>query len=93
MQKNPWMIQRLDGSKPGRKSKTSKMGPFRTRSITCFVDTGEELVAPSKLRFRTKDELTTSLADAGFTVEYVYGDWDRRSACPKPRELIVLAAH
>jgi SAM-dependent methyltransferase len=34
-----------------------------------FVDTGEDLVAPSKLRFRTKDEIIRSLADAGFTVE------------------------
>jgi SAM-dependent methyltransferase len=56
-----------------------------------FVDTGEELVAPSKLRFRTMDELTRSLADTGFTVEYVYGDWDRRSAGPKTRVLIVVA--
>jgi SAM-dependent methyltransferase len=56
-----------------------------------FVDTGEEVVAPSKLRFRTKDELTTSLASAGFAVERVYGDWDRRSAGPQTSELIVVA--
>ena len=56
-----------------------------------FIDTGEELGAPSKLRFRTKDELTGSLADSGFTVEYVYGDWDHRSPGPKTRELIVVA--
>jgi SAM-dependent methyltransferase len=57
-----------------------------------FVDTSEELVAPSKLRFRAKDELARSLADAGFKVERVYGDWDRRSAGPKTRELIVIAS-
>jgi hypothetical protein len=56
-----------------------------------FADSGEELVAPSKLRFRTKDQLTRSLVDSGFTVEYVYGDWDRRFAGPKTRELIVVA--
>jgi SAM-dependent methyltransferase len=57
-----------------------------------FVDTGEELVAPSKLRFRTRDELTSPLIDAGFTIERVYGDWDRRPAGPRTRELIVVAS-
>jgi SAM-dependent methyltransferase len=57
-----------------------------------FVDTGEELVAPSELRFRTMDELTRSLTDAGFTVERIYGDWDHRPAGPKTGELIVVAA-
>jgi SAM-dependent methyltransferase len=56
-----------------------------------FVNTGEVLVAPSKLRFRTKDELTTSLASAGFAVEHIYGDWDRRPAGARSSELIVVA--
>jgi hypothetical protein len=56
------------------------------------VDKGEELVALGKLRFCTKDELIRSLADAGFTVERVYGDWDRRSAGPQTRELILKLA-
>ena len=43
-----------------------------------FVDSGEEVIAPSKLRFRTKAELTMSLTETGFTIERVYGDWDRR---------------
>jgi SAM-dependent methyltransferase len=53
---------------------------------------GEHLVSPNKLRFRTGEELTASLADAGFVVERVYGDWDRRPAGPATRELIVVAA-
>jgi SAM-dependent methyltransferase len=57
-----------------------------------FASTGEELVSPNRLRFRSEDELTQSLADAGFTVERVYGDWDRRPASPITRELIVVAA-
>jgi SAM-dependent methyltransferase len=56
-----------------------------------FAATGEEVVSPVKLRFRTVEELTQSLADAGFAVERVYGDWDRRPAGPTTRELIVVA--
>jgi hypothetical protein len=57
-----------------------------------FAATDEELVPPNRLRFRTAEELTRSLADAGFAVERVYGDWDCRSAGPTTRELIVVAA-
>jgi SAM-dependent methyltransferase len=56
-----------------------------------FVSTGEELIAPSQLRFRTESELTESLNDAGFTIDKLYGDWDRRRATPTTRELIVVA--
>jgi SAM-dependent methyltransferase len=56
-----------------------------------FAATGEELVSPTRLRFRSEDELAQSLADAGFAVERVYGDWDRRPAGPTTRELIVVA--
>ncbi len=45
-----------------------------------------------QLRFRTVEELARSLADAGFAIERVYGDWDRRAAGPATRELIVVAA-
>jgi len=53
--------------------------------------TDVELRSPVQLRFRTEGELTQSLADVGFTVEHVYGDWDRRPAGPTTRELIVVA--
>ena len=36
--------------------------------------TEEVLVSPNRLRFRTEEELTRSLADAGFAVEHMYGD-------------------
>jgi SAM-dependent methyltransferase len=42
-----------------------------------FTVTGEVVIASSELRFRTLAELTDSLINAGFTVEHVYGDWDR----------------
>ncbi len=57
-----------------------------------FAATGEEVVSPTRLRFRTIDELSGSLADAGFTVEQVFGDWDRRPPGPGTGELIVVAA-
>jgi SAM-dependent methyltransferase len=56
-----------------------------------FVATGEVVVSPTRLRFRSSEELTTSLADAGFAVEHVYGDWDRRPPGPSTGELIVVA--
>jgi SAM-dependent methyltransferase len=56
-----------------------------------FAATGEELVSSIRLRFRTEAELARSLADAGFSVERTYGDWDRRAVGPATRELIVVA--
>jgi SAM-dependent methyltransferase len=56
-----------------------------------FAATGDELVSSHQLRFRTRAELTDSLDAAGFAVEHVYGDWDRRPAGPTTPELIVVA--
>jgi SAM-dependent methyltransferase len=56
-----------------------------------FAATGDEVVVQGTLRFRTLDELTQSLGEAGFTVDRVYGDWDRRPADTSSRELIVVA--
>jgi SAM-dependent methyltransferase len=56
-----------------------------------FTETGEHLLSPLRLRFRTAEELDGSLVDAGFTVEHVYGDWDRCPAAPTAPELIVVA--
>ena len=56
-----------------------------------FAATGEEVVSPTRLRFRTVEELTASLADAGFAVEQLFGDWDRRPPGPATGELIVVA--
>ena len=61
------------------------------RNHYVFAATGEEVVAPGRLRFRTRDELTQSLRETGFAVERVYGDWDRRPADVATRELIVVA--
>ena len=52
---------------------------------------GEELVSENELRFRTRPELAADLAEAGFEIERLYGDWDRRPAGPGTPELILVA--
>jgi hypothetical protein len=56
-----------------------------------FTATGEDLVSSARLRFRTRVELTASLATAGFSIEHVYGTWDRGPVAPENPELIVVA--
>ncbi len=56
-----------------------------------FLATGEDIVAPTQIRFRTQEELERSLTDVGFRVEQVYGDWDRRPATASTDELIMVA--
>ena len=56
-----------------------------------FAATGEVLTSSVQLRFRSSEELTATLADAGFTVERMYGDWDRGPIGPTAPELIVVA--
>ncbi len=56
-----------------------------------FTATGEEIEATTRLRFRTQDQLDRSLTDAGFVIEQLYGDWDRRPVSTTSRELIVVA--
>jgi SAM-dependent methyltransferase len=53
---------------------------------------GEELMSENELRFRARPELAKDLAEAGFEVERLYGDWDRRPAGPGTPELIFVAA-
>jgi hypothetical protein len=50
-----------------------------------------DLVSFARLRFRTRAELTTSLAAAGFAIEHVYGTWARGPVTPEHPELIVVA--
>ena len=57
-----------------------------------FTRSGEELVSAGELIFRTQEELGQSLANAGFSIESVFGDWDGRPASAGSRELIFVAA-
>lgn len=56
-----------------------------------FLDTGETVVASSELRFRTQAELTGSLTRAGFTVEHLYGDWERGPLTSSSRPMVFVA--
>lgn len=56
-----------------------------------LVESNEELLSPFALRFRSEEFLRRSLTSSGFSVENVFGDWDRRPSAPGERELIVIA--
>jgi SAM-dependent methyltransferase len=56
-----------------------------------FARSGEVVRSWGRLRFRTREQITRSLHDAGFAVEHVYGDWDRSPATATSPELIVVA--
>jgi SAM-dependent methyltransferase len=55
-----------------------------------LVQSNEELVSPFALRFRSEELLRQSLGSSGFSVETVFGDWDRRPSGPGEPELIVI---
>lgn len=60
-------------------------------TTTRAVAGGSVDVAVDTLRFRSEGELRTSLAESGFAVEAVHGDWDASVATGTSRELIVRA--
>jgi SAM-dependent methyltransferase len=61
-------------------------------SYTTFARRGEELVASTTLRFRTREELEASLAATGFHDPAIYGTWNRGPVTAETSELIVVAA-
>lgn len=52
---------------------------------------GEELLSTATLRFRTQEELCSSLRQAGFSVESMYGGWQREPVGMGDGELLVVA--
>jgi SAM-dependent methyltransferase len=56
-----------------------------------FAATGEDVIASSELRFRSRTELTESLIAAGFTIEHVYGDWHRGPMTSASRVMVFIA--
>jgi len=56
-----------------------------------FSATGEVVVASSELRFRSLAELTDSLINSGFTIEHVYGDWQRGPVVSTSRVMVFIA--
>lgn len=51
----------------------------------------DELVSTATLRFRSEDEIRSSLRAAGFVVEHVYGGWSRQPVGAGDGEFIVVA--
>ncbi len=56
-----------------------------------LTKTGEELLSRNTLIFRSREEITQSLEDAGFAVEDVYGNWDWSLANQESPEYIFVA--
>jgi SAM-dependent methyltransferase len=56
-----------------------------------FAATGEVVVVKSELRFRGLEELTRSLTDMGFTMERLYGDWNKGPLLSTSRIMIFVA--
>jgi hypothetical protein len=55
-----------------------------------FAASGDSVAARTTLRFRSREELERSLA-GGFTVERLYGGWDRRPFSERDGEMIFVA--
>ncbi len=56
-----------------------------------FENTGEELVSLNELIYRSQDEISKSLSDAGLIVDNIYGDWDGRPIDAMSPEMIFMA--
>lgn len=56
-----------------------------------FLATGERISASSELRFRSRDEIAGSLAEAGFSVEQVGGDWQGQPLTDASRAMVFVA--
>ena len=52
---------------------------------------GVELESTASLRFRSEEEVRSSLTDAGFSVEAIYGGWGREAVGEGCGELVVVA--
>ena len=63
----------LDLVEVGENQRTVK---FKATNI--FQETDETLVGESELRFRTAGEITLTLQQAGFSVERIYGNWEKK---------------
>lgn len=54
------------------------------------LGSGEHVVTPETLRFRSRQRLEVDLVEAGLEVVATWGDWDRSPVGPGTLELIVL---
>lgn len=66
-------------------------GVAASTSVTRFESSGLELTSSHRLRFRTPDEVRSSLTAAGFVVDDEFGDWNRQPFDDSSSEMIVVA--
>jgi SAM-dependent methyltransferase len=60
-------------------------------TIHYLMPTGDELTSEGALAFRTEDEVRSSLVAAGFTIERIYGGWNRDPIGHPDGEFLVIA--
>ncbi|CAM3849133.1 class I SAM-dependent methyltransferase [Deinococcus frigens] len=56
-----------------------------------FLQTGENVVVDSELRFHSQREIADSLEEVGFTITDVYGDWQRGPVTSESRVMVFVA--
>jgi SAM-dependent methyltransferase len=61
-------------------------------AIHHVFEDGVDVVSPCELRFRTSEELLSTLTTASFSLERVFGSWDRGPVSSLAPELIVVSA-
>ncbi|MEM7333173.1 MAG: methyltransferase domain-containing protein [Chloroflexota bacterium] len=61
------------------------------QGINRFLDTDETIIVDSTLRFRTQQEIVTSLESVGFELMDIYGRWDRAPFEPTSPAMIFVA--
>ena len=66
-------------------------GLVHFQGVNRFLDSGEEMVVDSTLRFRNQAEIEHSLTKVGFIVEEVYGDWHSGPVTKESRPMIFIA--
>jgi SAM-dependent methyltransferase len=67
-------------------------GRVRFEGHNVFIATGEDVVACSELRFRSRAEIADSLTSAEFIVEHIYGDWDSGPLTTASRVMVFIAS-
>ncbi len=66
-------------------------GRVRIEGHNVFLATGEEVIAPSELRFRSREQISQSLVDSGYTVEQIYGDRQNGPLLAMSRVMVFVA--
>lgn len=66
-------------------------GKVHFQGHNVFIETGEHLVADSTLRFRTQEEISSSLTQVGFKVNHVYGGWRQEPFSHDSRIMVFVA--